>query len=207
MSNNLEVLNTAPVLTDRVGHHAELYKAAYEGPTAGGAKPTQADRVANPTKSGGSAGMENFPSASLLLGPVGDLNKLPLADLKTKPDLIIQNKPGDGKHATAEQSDFASDFFSEEKYKRRQDMIDHLSPEQKRQYEKEERILEQYRKMSDIDGIAFPADERPSLPLHDSIERLTNKSGLTDHEELQKEIHRLNPTIWDRIKKLVVGDE
>ena len=69
-------------------------------------------------------------------------------------------------------------------YAKRQDIIDHLTPDQRRAYDAEVQKQIDWDHNFDIDPIAVK-DSPPSLPIHEAIERMSNPSGKTDREEQQ----------------------
>lgn len=75
--------------------------------------------------------------------------------------------------------------------KQRAEMAAHLSPEQKAQYDREQAVYDAW--MHDYAKRIFHwgNEEPPARPIHEAIERLTNRDGLTDREEIDKHIDSL----------------
>lgn len=70
-------------------------------------------------------------------------------------------------------------------------MVAQLSPEQKAQYDHEQAVYDAW--MHDYAKRIFHwgNEEPPARPMHVAIERLTNKDGLTDREEIDKQLNSL----------------
>ena len=75
--------------------------------------------------------------------------------------------------------------------KQRAEMAAHLSPEQKAQYDREQAVYDAWMHDHARRICHWSDEEPPARPIHEAIERLTNKDGLTDREEIDKQLNLL----------------
>ena len=72
-----------------------------------------------------------------------------------------------------------------EQSEKRERLVAQLTPEQRKVYDEETRAYKNWSEQASNFPIAY-GKRPPNTPMHDAIERMSNKNGLTDREELEQ---------------------
>jgi hypothetical protein len=200
---HLECSNTTSASTASFENQHKLFNDAYDDSAKRCATNIAEENTTFSTlakKASSPTGMEQFPALANFFDTQQLQKPWNYDGTPVKPavaEVSPELKPFVISHLDTIKTGTSAESYLLELSEKRDRLVAQLSPEQRRQYDEENRTREEHHRLGDIDPIAFPWDKPPSMPLHEAIERLTNPSGLTDNEEFVKARDSARPS-WFR---------